>query len=196
MRPSSGPTSAISPRRFSLTRSWHEWRSITGTRHKVGPSSSTRNWLVRRPTYALPWLAVAALLDLAHAYLAIADIGGARARSLKPIVSLDGARQLGTLIAEFDDIRGQLADAAETLVGSSALTPAELRLLPFLSTYLTFEEIAGRLSLSRHTIKSQAIAVYAKLQATSRSQAVERAIELGLIEPLPGLLLARGTPED
>ena len=81
-------------------------------------------------------------------------------------------------------------------MGSSALTPAELRLLPFLSTYLTFEEIAGRLSLSRHTIKSQAIAVYAKLQATSRSQAVERAIELGLIEPLPGLLLARGTPDD
>ena len=147
-------------------------------------------------TYATPWLALGALLHVARAYLAIADIGGARATVAEAERIARRRPALGTLIAEFDEIRGQLADAAETLVGSSALTPAELRLLPFLSTYLTFEEIAGRLSLSRHTIKSQAIAVYAKLQATSRSQAVERAIELGLIEPLPGLLLARGTPDD
>ncbi len=147
-------------------------------------------------TYALPWLAVAALLDLAHAYLAISDATGARSTVAEAARIARRRPQLGTLIVDLDDIRQKLADASETLVGSSALTPAELRLLPFLSTYLTFEEIAGRLSLSRHTIKSQAVAVYAKLQATSRSQAVERAIELGLIEPLPGLLLARGTPDD
>jgi LuxR family maltose regulon positive regulatory protein len=43
-------------------------------------------------------------------------------------------------------------------------------------------EIAGELFLSRNTIKSQAISIYRKLGATSRSRAVARARELGLLE--------------
>ena len=147
-------------------------------------------------SYALPWLGVAALLDLAHAYLAISDVAGARSTLAEAERIARRRPRLGTLITGLDGVRGRLADASGTLTGPSALTPAELRLLPFLSTYLTFEEIAIRLSLSRHTIKSQAIAVYAKLQATSRSQAVERAVELGLIDPLPPLSPARGPRED
>jgi LuxR family transcriptional regulator, maltose regulon positive regulatory protein len=38
------------------------------------------------------------------------------------------------------------------------------------------------LFLSPHTIKSQAIAIYRKLGAASRSQAVTRARELGLLD--------------
>jgi LuxR family maltose regulon positive regulatory protein len=70
---------------------------------------------------------------------------------------------------------------------STTLTPAELRLLPVLSTPLTFREIGERLYLSPHTIKTQAISIYGKLEASSRSEAVERAIELGLLEPFPTL---------
>jgi len=36
--------------------------------------------------------------------------------------------------------------------------------------------------LSPHTIRSQAISIYRKLGATSRTQAVTRARELGLLE--------------
>jgi LuxR family maltose regulon positive regulatory protein len=36
--------------------------------------------------------------------------------------------------------------------------------------------------LSRHTIKSQAVSIYRKLDASSRSQAITRAHELGLLE--------------
>jgi LuxR family maltose regulon positive regulatory protein len=36
--------------------------------------------------------------------------------------------------------------------------------------------------LSRHTIKSQAVSIYRKLDAASRSQAITRARELGLLE--------------
>ncbi len=65
---------------------------------------------------------------------------------------------------------------------ASALTAAELRLLPLLSTHLSFPEIGAELFLSRTTIKSQANSIYRKLGASSRSQAVARSRELGLLE--------------
>jgi LuxR family transcriptional regulator, maltose regulon positive regulatory protein len=66
--------------------------------------------------------------------------------------------------------------------GASALTTAELRLLPLLSTHLSFPQIGEELFLSRNTIKSQAISIYRKLGVSSRNPAVTRARELGLLE--------------
>ena len=54
-------------------------------------------------------------------------------------------------------------------------------MLPYLATHLTFREIAERLFLSRHTVKSHAMAIYRKLSVTSRNDAVERAGALGLL---------------
>ena len=68
---------------------------------------------------------------------------------------------------------------------ASTLTAAELRLLPLLTTHLSFREIAERLFLSRNTVKTQAISIYRKLDATSRSEAIERAVELGLVDSAP-----------
>jgi LuxR family transcriptional regulator, maltose regulon positive regulatory protein len=47
---------------------------------------------------------------------------------------------------------------------------------------LSFPEIGGELFLSRNTIKSQAHSIYRKLGASTRSQTVARARELGLLE--------------
>ena len=63
-----------------------------------------------------------------------------------------------------------------------SLTGAELRLLPYLATHLTFPEIASRLFLSRNTVKTEAVSIYRKLGASSRSQSIERAIEVGLMD--------------
>jgi LuxR family maltose regulon positive regulatory protein len=52
-----------------------------------------------------------------------------------------------------------------------------------------FQDIADRLGVSKHTVKSQAVSIYGKLGASSRGDAVDRAIELGLLEPFPGLRL-------
>ena len=54
--------------------------------------------------------------------------------------------------------------------------------LPLLSTHLSLPEIAGELFLSRNTIKTEANSIYRKLGAASRSQAVTRSRELGLLE--------------
>ena len=67
-------------------------------------------------------------------------------------------------------------------MGASALTTAELRLLPMLATHLSMPEIAAELFLSRNTIRSQAMSLYRKLGASSRSEAVERTRELGLLD--------------
>ena len=90
---------------------------------------------------------------------------------------------LGNLTGEVRALRARLAaDRSSSAAGASALTGAELRLLPMLATHLSFPEIAGELFLSRNTIKSQAISIYHKLGASSRSQAVARSRELGLLE--------------
>ena len=58
------------------------------------------------------------------------------------------------------------------VLGASALTAAGLRLLPMLSTRLSFPEVAGLMFLSRHTVKSQAAPVHRKLGACSSRQVV------------------------
>jgi LuxR family transcriptional regulator, maltose regulon positive regulatory protein len=62
------------------------------------------------------------------------------------------------------------------------LTAAELRLLPLLATHLSFPEIAAELYLSRNTVKSHTNSIYRKLGTSSRSQAVSRLRDLGLLE--------------
>jgi LuxR family maltose regulon positive regulatory protein len=167
-----------------------------------GDLGHAREELVRaqlvRPlaTYAAPWVAVGALLELARAYLAMADPAGARNVVSEAEAITRRRPALGVLNASLEELRGTLRDASFTLVGSSALSTAELRLLPILSTPLTFQEIGERMFLSRHTVKTQAISIYSKLGASSRSEAVQRAIELGLLEPFPGLAPARRPTTD
>jgi LuxR family maltose regulon positive regulatory protein len=134
-------------------------------------------------TYAFPVLAVQVRLELAHVHLALADIAGARTL-LREIDDLFRRRPgLGTLAGEADALRAQLArQRGPIAAGASSLTAAELRLLPLLATHLQFGEIAADMVLSRHTIKAQAKSIYRKLGVYSRSQAVERSRELGLLE--------------
>ncbi len=140
-------------------------------------------------SHAMPWISVWALIELAQAYLAIADTAGARTVVSEASAMMRRRPDLGSLTDRLVDLRRRVDAATVTLAGPSTLTPAELRILPLLSTYLTYQEIADRLSNSRSTIHSHAVSIYAKLAVTSRSEAVEKAVELGLLEPFPGLRL-------
>ena len=61
------------------------------------------------------------------------------------------------------------------------LSPAELRLLPYLQTRLTADMIAKRLFISIHTAKTQIKSIYRKLDVSSRGDAVRKATTLGLL---------------
>ena len=133
-------------------------------------------------TYALPYLAVQARIELARVHLALADPAGARTLLREVDDVLKRRPGLGVLVGEAQALRDQLSqERGSSVPGASALTAAELRLLPLLSTHLSFPEIAQEMFLSRHTIKSEANSIYRKLGVSSRSQAVSRSLELGLL---------------
>ena len=133
-------------------------------------------------TYLLPYYAVRLRLQLAKVYLAIADPATARQllREIDDILSHRPA--LGTLVDEVTEFRSALASSATPgATGTLPLTPAELRLLPYLQTHLTADKIAERLFLSGHTVKTQVKSVYRKLGVSSRSDAVQQATAIGLL---------------
>ena len=134
-------------------------------------------------TYALPYFAVQARIELIRVHLALADLAGAKMLMRKVDELLRRRPDLGNLTSQARALRALLSEVrGSSAPGASALTAAELRLLPMLPTHLSFPEIAGELFLSPNTVKSQAISIYRKLGAASRSQAVARSRELGLLE--------------
>jgi LuxR family maltose regulon positive regulatory protein len=131
-------------------------------------------------TYALPVVSVQALLELARSYITLADQGGAAAVLSQADDIIQQRPDLGALPGLAGQLRSRLATTKAAALGESSLTAAELRLLPLLSTHLSFREIAERLYVSLHTVKTQAYSAYRKLGVSSRSEAVTRTHELGL----------------
>ena len=155
-----------------------------------GDIDEARRELVRaqrlRPvvTYALPWLAALGRLELAGAHADLGDVAGARILLRETNEVFDHRPRWACLPVRAAALRVQLgAIGADGTTWGSTLTAAELRLLPLLTTHLTFREIGDRLYVSRNTVKTQAMSVYRKLGASSRSTALDRATELsGLLD--------------
>jgi LuxR family maltose regulon positive regulatory protein len=150
---------------------------VPGARENLARAARLRLAL----TSAIPFLAVQVRLELARAYLELADAAGARVvlREIRDILHL--RPDLGVLPKQVDELRSTLDTIRGGAVGATSLTTAELRLIPLLSTHLSFPEIGERLHVSRHTVKTQAMSVYRKLGVSSRSGAIERAHEVGLL---------------
>jgi LuxR family transcriptional regulator, maltose regulon positive regulatory protein len=113
-------------------------------------------------TCTLPDLAVQAGIELARVYLALTDLAGARTLLREIVVVLRRRPGPGTLASE------SLAAAP----GPSALTAAELRLLPLLATHMPAREIAAQMVLTPHTIRTQIRSIYRRLGVDCRIQAV------------------------
>jgi LuxR family maltose regulon positive regulatory protein len=133
-------------------------------------------------TYLLPYHAVRLRLQLAKVYVTMTELAAARQllREIDDILTHRPA--LGTLVDEIRDFRSVLSSStASGTTGTLPLTPAELRLLPYLQTHLTADMIAERLFLSSHTVKTEIKAVYRKLGVSSRNDAVQKATAIGLL---------------
>jgi LuxR family maltose regulon positive regulatory protein len=135
-----------------------------------------------------------ALLVLASVRHGRGDLPGARAL-------VDQAREL---IHRFIDpgVLPALLEQAEKRLGSpppmqvapvEPLTDRELTVLRLLPTGLSTREIGRELSVSVNTIRSQVQAIYRKLQASSRAEAVTKARHLRLLPP-PGPASSPPTP--
>ena len=133
--------------------------------------------------HGLPWLTVEVGIELVRAHLALGEAAAARTVLTETESVIELRPDLGVLVAELREL-GDRVQASSGSGGAWAmsLTGAELRLLPYLATHLTFPEIGTRLFISRNTVKTEAISIYRKLSAASRSEAIERAIDVGLLE--------------
>ena len=127
-----------------------------------------------------PWYEAEARIVVARALALLDDIPGARAHLA------DAGRFVARvpdapLLTEWSRLAWREADPAAA-VERWPLTPAELRLLHFMPTHLSFREIAEQLVVSANTVKTQAQAIYRKLGVSSRAEAVACAEAAGLIE--------------
>jgi LuxR family maltose regulon positive regulatory protein len=132
----------------------------------------------------MPWYDTQGRLALARAQLRLSDVTAARALTAAAARGAARIPDAAALRAWIDDAWGR-ADtfAVQALAGPGSLTTAELRVLRFLPSHLSFREIAERLQVSANTVKTQAHAAYRKLDASSRSTAVTRARAIGLLDP-------------
>jgi LuxR family maltose regulon positive regulatory protein len=128
-------------------------------------------------------------LEHLHALILLAQARAARGRLLLGSTELDMAFEgldsfsdAGRLAALADRVKQSLASAqATTSTPVEPPTPSELSVLRLLSTDLTQRQIAHELFVSYNTVKTHTRNLYRKLGATTRSDAVRRASEVGLL---------------
>ncbi len=122
-----------------------------------------------------PWLNADLALRCADISLDLGDVAGAVEHAQIAGDALQGYPDAGTLPARLQRLEGRIRRGQDY-----GLTPAELRLIAFLRTHLSLQEIADRLHLARPTVKTHVASIYGKLGVTGRSDAVEVIEQAGL----------------
>jgi LuxR family maltose regulon positive regulatory protein len=131
------------------------------------------------------WFAVCGPLFQARAALLLGDAALARVLILEAKDALT-PELAGSLAGDLlDDTEALFRSVSRAGASGAALTAAEMRVLQFLPSHLSFPLIGEHLHLSLNTVKTHALAVYRKLGVNSRDEAVARAQELGLVEAPP-----------
>jgi LuxR family transcriptional regulator, maltose regulon positive regulatory protein len=130
-----------------------------------------------------PWMGIECRILLARAALLLGDQSLARVLCAEAVSLLERVPDSELQRARLHDVeRAVDADSIPLSLTATPMTPAELRVLRYLPTHLTFAAIADELFVSRNTVKTQAISIYRKLGVTSRGPAVDAARQLGLLE--------------
>jgi LuxR family maltose regulon positive regulatory protein len=129
----------------------------------------------RRHLSAAPWADADLSLRCADISLELGDHDGALEFEQVADDALQGYPDAGTLPARLQGLEGRIRQGEEF-----GLTSAELRVLSFLPTHLSLQEIGGRLFLARPTIKTHVASIYGKLGVSGRSEAVEIIQQHGL----------------
>jgi len=144
----------------------------------------TRSQAVLRADAELPpWCEAELRFARARALLRLSDAAGARAELAQMSRAARRLPDAPVLRRWIEDAWARAdAFAASAVEGPARLTLAELRVLRLLPSHFSLREIAARLHVSANTVKTQAHAVYRKLDVSSRSEAVARAREIGLVD--------------
>lgn len=156
--------------------------------HAGNPEAARADILLTRRNLAYldkvtSWLSITARVALAEASLLLGDQVGTKMFLDDVTAALDTLPRTGRIRDLVANAASRLTTAHLTQHGPSALTTAQLRVLHYLPTNLSMAEIGERLFVSRNTAKTHASAIYLKLEAASRREAVEAARRAGLLPP-------------
>lgn len=128
-----------------------------------------------------PWYAVQGRVTLAEVFLALGDLDRARAL-LDEADAFRGPATRSVMLDEaYERARQRVTRSGAVSAGTEVLTAAEVRVVQYLPTHLSLPQIAQELTVSPHTVKSQAMSAYRKLGAHTRGEAIRRAREIGLL---------------
>jgi LuxR family transcriptional regulator, maltose regulon positive regulatory protein len=130
---------------------------------------------LRATLRAARWLDADLALRCADISLDLGDRPGAVEFAQIADNALQGYPDAGALPARLQRLEERIR-----LGRDYGLTAAELRLIHFLPTHLSLQEIADRLYLSRPTVKTHIASIYSKLGVEGRSEAVKLIDQLGL----------------
>lgn len=152
------------------------------------PDGARESWQVARNQLAMiadlsGWANVQPRITLAQVGLLLGDRIGSETmlrEAREWLVRMPDASRALRQVAELEESAKNLRRHSGT--GGSALTTAELRVLRYLPTNLSLAEIGTRLYVSRYTVKTHCGSIYRKLDVRSRSEAVNVARDLGLLD--------------
>lgn len=85
-------------------------------------------------------------------------------------------------IEEAEAVLSRPAVNADRDLPIEALTSREHDVLALLAGGLSNRDIAGRLDISEHTVKFHLASIFGKLGVSTRTEAVQRGVRLGVIE--------------
>ncbi len=143
-------------------------------------------WLTSRLSHLSPWMPVQGRILMARAELQLGGTASARQLLVEANDLLRDLPDAGILSELMARATAEVDEANTTNPDMAVpLTTAELRVLRYLPTHLSYQGIAEDLYVSRNTVKSQAAAIYRKLGVSSRQGAVARAREWGLLDDQP-----------
>ena len=121
------------------------------------------------------------LVHLARVLAAREDRSGARERLEEARLALAPARDGGIMPRRVDEAERRLVARSPAAVAGEPLSERELAVLRLLPTRLSQREIGRSLYVSVNTVKTHTKSIFRKLGVSNRTEAVERARELGLI---------------
>jgi ATP/maltotriose-dependent transcriptional regulator MalT len=130
---------------------------------------------LRRHLGGVAWANADLALHCAEISLGLGDPAGALEFAQAAGDALHGYPDAGALPARLRRLEERIRRGED-----SGLTSAELRVLRFLPTHLSLQEIADRLYLARPTVKTHVASIYSKLGVPGRSEAVDVIEQFGL----------------
>lgn len=91
------------------------------------------------------------------------------------------SREMAGVLLKAISHNGEFGKSGRPELGAGELTPRQIEILQLVAQGLSNKELAGRLSVSEHTIKYHLGEIYQRLHLKNRDQAVEYALKNGLL---------------